>query len=126
MNGIDRSCKSNSSDGSNGWAIKSNSNRWLRQGNSYLSCSGEDFFRREPTASSSDRDGQRLLDALCLANKPVGIDLLQRTHLGQLRDLRVSQFPAHGPEVVLELLQGACSDNGSGHCRLAQEPVYSD
>src|SRR4028119_997661 len=66
------------------------------------------------------------LDPLGVADKPVGVNVLEGAGFGELVHLLFVEFPAARAEVVLELLYRAGADDGRGDALLPEEPVEGD
>src|SRR4028118_928474 len=66
------------------------------------------------------------LDPLGVADKAVGVDVLEGAGFGELVHLRFVAFPPARAEVVIQLLGRAGPDDGCGDGRLAEEPVEGD
>src|ERR687893_1165597 len=69
---------------------------------------------------------RRGLDPLLLPDKAVRVDLLDGAGPIESRDLLFAEFPAHGVEVVLKLVQAPGAYDRGRHALLPQEPVQRD
>src|SRR4028118_1246878 len=66
------------------------------------------------------------LDPLGVADKAVGVDVLEGAGFGELVHLLFVEFPAARAEVVLELLYRAGADDGRRGGLRPEEPVQGD